>query len=54
MAVMNGPDRLNLIRTLERWLDNARAGIKCSSEVTPGMIGLIKRASDKPDPPGGP
>lgn len=51
MPVMDGADRLELIFTLEKWYANAQAGIKCSADVTPGMIGLIKRASDKPDPP---
>lgn len=51
MPVMNGPDRLDLIRTLATWLANAQAGIRCSADVTPGMIGLIKRASDAPPPP---
>jgi len=48
MPVMNDADRLELVRTLELWLGNAMAGVKCSNDVSPGMIGLIKRASDKP------
>lgn len=51
MAVMTGPDRLELIRTLEAWFANAQAGIRCSVDVTPNIIGLIKRASDKPPTP---
>lgn len=54
MPVMNGPDRLKLIWTLERWAANAAAGIECSADVTPGFIALIKAKSDKPDPPGPP
>ena len=55
MPVMNGPDRVQLVTTLELWLGNAKAGVQCSTDVPPGIIGLIKRASDKPDPPpGGP
>jgi len=54
MGVMNADDRRDLVGTLRVWLENAEAGVKCSDAVSPGMIGLIKRASDKPDPPGGP
>lgn len=55
MPVMNAEDRRDLVTTLAVWLENAEAGVQCSTDVSPGIIGLIKRASDKvPDPPGGP
>lgn len=53
--VMNGPERLELIRTLEEWTANAQAGIACEPpSAAAGIIALIKRPSDKPDPPGAP
>lgn len=54
MPVMSSPDRLELIRTLRQWTADAEAGIQCATDVPPGIIGLIKRASDEPDAPGGP
>lgn len=54
MPVMNPDERRELVSTLERWVANANAGLRCTTDVPPGMIALIKRPSDKPDPPGGP
>lgn len=54
MPVMSGDDRRELVNTLDLWLGNANAGVQCSTDVPPGIIGLIKKQSDKPDQPGGP
>jgi len=54
MPVMSSESRLLLVTTLELWTGNARAGVKCSSDVPPTIIALIKAPSDKPAPPGGP
>jgi len=54
VPVMNGPDRVTLVATLEQWAHNARAGVKCTSDVPGPIIALLKAPSDKPDTPGGP
>jgi len=54
VPVMDADNRRELVSTLQEWLANANAGVKCTSNVSAGIIGLLKRASDKPDPPGGP
>ena len=54
MPVMSPDDRRELVSTLEVWLGNANAGVKCTNQVPPGIIALIKAPNDKPDPPGGP
>jgi len=54
MPVMDGEDRRKLVDTLTLWLQNANAGVRCSSDVPPNIIALIKAPDDKPEPPGGP
>lgn len=50
MAVMDGPDRRKLVETLEAWLENAKAGVQCTSPpMPPGTIALIVAPSDSHD-----
>ena len=53
MPVMIPADRRELCQTLQGWLDNACAGVKCATKVNPEIIALIEAPDDKPEPPGG-